>query len=192
MWTCETPHLCPQCQLQVHFILWHISLNYVSSAIEWHQRDGEVFQHNLPVSCQHASHKCWMSVSIIFMHLFYVYVLSIVSYIKLHNSITIVLKPGSEVYKKKDKLRHISHIVRMLYQHVAGSLTWITTAVSTAPFPSLSFCSSKCQFCFLSPCLLSSARRENIASIFVQGFEKMQSRMTISQICQRDITKPIG
>lgn len=101
--------------------------------------------------------------------------------------------PGSEVYKKKrhSKIWHISHIVWMFYQHVAGSLTWITTAVQTAASLSLSFCSSKCQFSFLSPCLLSSARRENVTSIFVR-FEKMQSRMTVSKICQRDITKPIG
>lgn len=138
--------------------------------------------------CHHGSHKCWMSVT--FMYLFYV--LFIVSYIMylLH----LCWMPGSKVYEKKKtfKIGHIWHIVRILYQHVAGSLTWITTAVSTAPSPSLSLCSSKCQFHFLLPCLLSSARRENIASIFVWVFEQMQSRMTVSQICQRDITKPIG
>lgn len=35
------------------------SFRDISSAIEWHQRDREVFQHNSASSC----HKCWMSVS---------------------------------------------------------------------------------------------------------------------------------
>ncbi len=158
------------------FFLWHFISNRMTPK-------GEVFQHNSAVSC----HKCWMSC-FIFMYLFYIYVSSIFSYIMY--SITFVLDVQVwGVQKKTFKIWHISHNVWMFSQHVAGSLTWITTAGSTAPSPSLSFCSSKCQFCFLSPCLLSSARRET--SIFVWS-EKMTSRMTFSQICQRDITKLIG
>lgn len=89
------------------------------------------------------------------------------------------------VQKKTFKIWHISHIVWMFYQHVAGSLTWITTAVWTAPSPSLCFCSSKCQFCFLSHLTFHVlARWKHVVSIFVL-FEKMQSKMTVFQIRPR-------
>ena len=76
-------------------------------------------------------------------------------------------------YTKKghSKIWQISHIVWMFYQYVAGSLTWITTAVSTAPSPSLLCCSSKCQFSFPSLCLLSFAK-EKMQLVFLYSFKR--------------------
>lgn len=102
---CEVPYLCPQCRLQVHLILWHISfvLYYISSAIEWHQRDREVFQHNSAVLC----HTCWMSVSSSC-------IFSTSMYCPYSHSWCILLHlcwmPESEVYKKEKTFKNMTYL----------------------------------------------------------------------------------
>lgn len=100
-------------------------------------------------------------ISVIFMYLFY----------KLSHIIIFVLNTLVRCKNKVIQKKDIS-IVWLLYLHVAGSLTWITTAALPAPFPSLSICSSKCQCLSLSPCLLSCAKQEKIAIFLYAHFKR--------------------
>lgn len=75
----------------------------------------------------------------------------------------------------------------MFYQHVAGSLTWITTAVSTAPSPSVAqsanSVSSHLAFSFL--------QEEKTLLVFLYEFEKDAIQDGLLK-CAGDITRPIG
>lgn len=93
------------------------------------------------------------------------------------------------VQKQQKKTRHLkddlSHILYECFsQHVAGSLTWITTAVSTAPSPSLSFCSSKVPILFPLTLPFKFSQEEKTSLVFLYDLKKkkkkMQSRMTVS------------
>lgn len=107
------------------------------------------------------------------------------------------------VQKQQKKTRHLkddlSHILYECFsQHVAGSLTWITTAVSTAPSPSLSFCSSKVPILFPLTLPFKFSQEEKTSLVFLYDLKKKkrrcnpgwQSLSRSTQICQRDISKP--
>lgn len=122
-----------------------------------------------------------------FMNLFYVYVMFTFSHIMYY--VTFVL--DARVCTKKRHSKYDSHYVWMFYQHVAGSLTWITTAVWTAPFSSLCFCSSKCQFCFLSHLTFHVlVSWEHVGSIFVP-LKRCNLRWQSFKFT-RDVSKPFG
>lgn len=88
------------------------------------------------------------------------------------------------VQKQQKKTRHLkddlSHILYECFsQHVAGSLTWITTAVSTAPSPSLSFCSSKVPILFPLTLPFKFSQEEKTSLVFLYDLKKKKKKDAI-------------
>lgn len=69
-------------------------------------------------------------------------------------------------------MTYLTYCMNVFSQHVAGSLTWITTAVSTAPSPSLSFCSSKVPILFPLTLPFKFLQEEKTSLVFLYDLKK--------------------